>query len=90
MSDNTLTGFKAYDIRGKVPEELNEDMAYDIGRAYVAEIKPKGAVAVGMDICKTSPPISKAVMSGVNDAGVDTVDIGLCGTEMVYYVSSLE
>ncbi len=90
MSENTLACFKAYDIRGKVPEDLHEAMAYDIGRAYVAEIQPEGAVAVGRDIRKTSPAIAKEIIRGINDAGVHTVDIGLCGTEMVYYASSLQ
>ncbi len=65
-------------------------MAYNIGRVYVSEIKPQGRVVVGRDIRESSPGISKAVISGINDAGVDTVDIGLCGTEMVYFASSLE
>ncbi len=90
MSEKKLACFKAYDVRGRVPDELNEDMAYDIGRAYVAEIKPAGAVAIGRDIRTTSAGISRAVARGINDTGIDTVDIGLCGTEMVYYASSLE
>jgi len=90
LTENKLAGFKAYDIRGKVPEDLNADMTYYIGRAYVAEIKPDGAVAVGRDVRRTSQDISRAVIRGINDAGVDTVDIGLCGTEIVYYASSLE
>ena len=90
MTDNKLACFKAYDIRGKVPEELNEEMAYDIGRVYVSEIKPQGRVAVGRDIRESSLAISKAVISGINDAGVDTLDIGLCGTEVVYFASSLD
>ena len=90
MNEGKLAAFKAYDIRGKVPEDLNENMAYDIGRAYVAEMKPEGAVAVGRDIRESSSGISKAMINGINDAGVDTVDIGLCGTEMVYFASSLD
>ncbi len=90
MSENLLVCFKAYDIRGKVPDELNKDMAYDIGRAYAAEIMPDGAVAVGRDIRETSEGISAAIIRGLNAAGIYTVDIGLCGTEMVYYASSLE
>ena len=90
MSNEKLTCFKAYDIRGKVPEELNEKMAYDIGRAYITEIKPQGAVVIGRDIRESSPGISRAVIHGINEAGVDTMDIGLCGTEMVYFASSLE
>ena len=90
MRSDRLAAFKAYDIRGKVPEELNEDMVYRIGRAYVAETKPEGIVAVGRDVRKSSLMFSQALIRGINDAGVDTVDIGLCGTEMVYYASSLE
>ena len=90
MSNERLVCFKAYDVRGKVPEELNEEMAYKIGRAYVSEIQPQGAVAVGRDIRESSPGISEAVIRGINDAGTDTVDIGLCGTEMVYFAASLE
>ncbi|MFC1650612.1 phosphomannomutase [Candidatus Latescibacterota bacterium] len=90
MTENKLVCFKAYDIRGKVPGELNEDMAFDIGRAYVDEIKPAGAVAVGRDIRVTSAGIADALIRGINTAGVNTVDIGLCGTEMVYYASSLD
>lgn len=89
MTDK-LVAFKAYDVRGKVPEELNEDMAYEIGRVYVDEKKPQGAVAVGRDIRDSSPAVAGAVIRGVNDAGVDTADIGMCGTEMVYYASSLD
>jgi len=88
--DNKLVSFKAYDIRGRVPDELNEKMAYDVGRSYVAEINPGRAIAVGHDVRETSPVLSKAVKEGINDAGVDTVDIGLCGTEMIYYASSLK
>ena len=88
--NNRLASFMAYDIRGKIPQDLNEDMAYDIGRAYVAEMEPDGAVAVGRDVRETSPGISQKLIHGMNDSGVDTVDIGLCGTEMVYFASSLE
>ena len=90
VNERNLPAFKAYDIRGKVPDELNEDMAYDIGRSYVAEIRPAGAIVVGRDIRETSPDFSKAVIRGINDSGIDTVDIGMCGTKMVYFASSLE
>jgi len=90
MSHERLPAFKAYDIRGRVPVDLSVDMAYDIGRAYVAEIKPVGKVVVGRDVRPTSPDFSKALIRGLNDAGADVVDIGLCGTEMVYYASSLD
>ena len=90
MADGRLACFKAYDIRGRVPDELNEDMAYDIGRAYVAEIHPGGSVAVGQDVRETSEAFSRAVIQGITDAGVDVLDIGLAGTEMVYFASSLD
>ncbi|MFC1606986.1 phosphomannomutase [Candidatus Latescibacterota bacterium] len=90
MSDNRLGCFMAYDIRGRVPEDFTADMAYDIGRSYVAEIDPQGAVAVGRDIRDSSEELSQALIKGVNDGGVDTLNIGLCGTEMVYYASSLD
>jgi len=89
MSEQHLAAFKAYDVRGKIPDDLNADMAYDIGRAYVAEIRSSEAVAVGRDIRETSWELAGALTRGINDCGVDTVDIGLCGTEMIYYASSL-
>jgi len=90
MDNKRLGSFKAYDIRGKIPDEFNEEMAYKIGRVYVAEIHPEGPVAVGRDIRISSEAVSNALRNGINDAGVDTVDIGLCGTEMVYFASSFE
>ncbi len=89
MSTATLPAFKAYDIRGKVPGDLNEDMAYAIGRAYVAEIRPEGPVAVGYDVRLSGPGLVDAVIHGLTDAGVDAVSIGQCGTEMVYFASAL-
>ena len=79
-----LNGFKAYDIRGKVPGELNSDLAYKIGRVYSKLIAAK-KVIVGHDIRKSSEEISEALIKGLNDSGADTVDIGLCGTEMIYF-----
>ncbi|MEJ2492878.1 MAG: phosphomannomutase [Ignavibacteriaceae bacterium] len=79
-----ITGFKAYDIRGKVPGELNTDLAYKIGRAYSALINA-GKVVVGHDVRESSNEISDALKRGLNDNGADVIDIGLCGTEMVYY-----
>ncbi|MFO7820652.1 MAG: phosphomannomutase [Lentisphaeria bacterium] len=82
-----LACFKAYDIRGKVPDDLNEEMAYNLGRAYALEIRPQGPVAVGRDIRISSNDIAMALIRGLNDAGVDTIDIGLCGTEVVYHAA---
>jgi phosphomannomutase len=76
--------FKAYDIRGKVPEELNTDLAYKIGRAYASLLKAK-KIVVGNDIRKSSPDLSKSLIKGLNDAGADVINIGLCGTEMIYF-----
>jgi len=81
-----INGFKAYDIRGKVPGELNTDLAYKIGRAYSNLIGAK-KVIVGHDIRKSSEDISEALIKGLNDSGANTIDIGLCGTEMIYFAT---
>jgi len=78
--------FKAYDIRGRVPDELNEDLAYRIGRAYVC-FTGAHTVAVGQDMRLSSPAISSALMRGLQDQGADVIDIGLCGTEEVYFAT---
>jgi len=82
----TLTCFKAYDIRGRLPDELNEDVAYRVGRAYAAYLKPS-RVIVGHDIRLSSPAISEAVARGLMDGGADVYDIGECGTEEVYFAT---
>jgi phosphomannomutase len=79
-----LTCFKAYDIRGRVPDELNVDIAYAIGRAYAEVVKPK-KVVVGSDIRLTSEELKAALSQGLMDAGVDVYDIGQCGTEEIYF-----
>lgn len=76
--------FKAYDIRGRVPDELNEDIAWRIGRAYAAEIAPR-TVIVGQDVRLESPALASALIEGLNAGGADVIDIGLCGTEEVYF-----
>ena len=81
-----IKGFKAYDIRGKVPGELNTDLAYKIGRVYSILINAN-KIVVGRDIRKSSNEISDALIRGINDSGVDVIDIGLCGTEMVYFAT---
>ncbi|MDD5267269.1 MAG: phosphomannomutase [Methylococcales bacterium] len=81
-----LSCFKAYDIRGRIPDELNTDIAYRIGRAYAESIQPK-RVIVGRDIRLSSNEIADAVIQGLRDAGVNVFDIGLCGTEEVYYAT---
>jgi len=79
-----ITGFKAYDIRGKVPGEFNTDLAYKIGRAYSTLINAR-KVIVGHDVRESSNEISESLIRGLNDSGTDVIDIGLCGTEMVYF-----
>ena len=78
--------FKAYDVRGRVPEDLDEDIAYRIGRAYATFVRPQ-EVAVGRDIRLSSAALTNALTRGLTDAGVDVLDIGVCGTEMIYYAT---
>ncbi len=78
--------FKAYDVRGRVPEELDEDIAYRIGRAYAAFVKPR-VVAVGRDIRGSSPMLTAALVKGLTDSGVDVLDIGVGGTELSYFAT---
>jgi len=80
----TLPAFKAYDIRGRVPDELNEDMARKIGVALAAQLEP-GTVVVGHDVRLTSPALQDALAAGLRGAGREVLDIGLCGTEEVYF-----
>jgi len=84
-----LNSFKAYDIRGRIPDEINESLAYDIGRAYAAFVKPK-RVAVGYDIRLSSPQLATALKRGLMDTGVDVLDIGLWGTEGSYFATFAE
>jgi len=86
MNPITISGMKAYDLRGRIPDELNEDVAYRIGRAYAEFVKPK-KVIVGRDIRLSSEQLGKALEEGLLDSGVDVYDIGLCGTEVVYYAT---
>ena len=81
-----LSCFKAYDIRGRIPDELNEDIAYRIGRAYAEFLKPQ-KVVIGHDIRLSSPAMSEAVARGLMDGGADVYDIGECGTEEVYFAT---
>ena len=76
--------FKAYDIRGLYPSELDEDGAYRIGRAYVEHFEPK-VVAVGRDTRISSPSMADALIRGAVDGGADVRDLGLVGTEMLYH-----
>lgn len=79
--------FKAYDVRAKVPEQLNADIAYRIGRAYAQVLDPK-RVVVGYDIRQTSPELAQALSQGLLDEGVDVYDIGMCGTEEIYFATT--
>lgn len=79
-----ITCFKAYDIRGRVPEQLNEEVAYRIGRAYVDFLGAK-TVVVGHDIRLTSASLTDALVNGLTDAGADVIHIGQVGTEEVYF-----
>ena len=80
----TLTCFKAYDIRGKLGTELNEDIAYNIGRAYGQIYHPK-TVVIGCDMRLSSEGLKQATIRGLNDAGVNVLDLGMTGTEEVYF-----
>lgn len=82
----SYTCFKAYDIRGRVPGELNEGIAYRIGRAF-AQYLNAGRIVVGHDIRLTSPSLCDAVVEGIRDAGCDVVHIGECGTEEIYFAT---
>lgn len=90
MSENIFIAhniFKAYDIRGKVPSELNETVAYRIGRAYVDQFHTK-QVVVGFDVRLSSRSLAEAVSQGLRDGGCDVLNISLCGTEQVYFAAS--
>jgi len=84
MNMNKLTCFKAYDIRGKLGTELNEEIAYKVGRAYGQIYQPK-TVVIGCDVRLTSEDLKQATIRGLNDAGVDVLDLGMTGTEEVYF-----
>lgn len=81
-----LPAFKAYDIRGRVPDELNPDLAYRLGIAYAERFAPK-RIALGRDIRHSSLPLLKALAHGFNARGVEVLDLGLCGTEEVYWAA---
>ncbi len=82
-----LACFKAYDVRGRMPDELNEDIAYRIGRAFAQYLKPT-TVVVGYDIRLTSKQMCDKVVEGMRDAGTNVLNIGMCGTEEVYFATS--
>ncbi len=82
----TLPCFKAYDIRGRVPDELNADIAYRLGVAYAERFRPK-RVALGRDVRHSSESLLNALAHGLISKGVEVVDIGLCGTEEIYFAA---
>src|SRR5215469_11294729 len=84
-----LNSFKAYDVRGRIPDEINDSLAYDIGRAFAALVRPK-RVAVGYDIRLSSPQLAAALKRGLTDSGSDVLDIGLWGTEAAYFATFAE
>lgn len=86
---SAIIGFKAYDYRGRIPGEFNADVAYRVGRAYAAFLQPR-RVVVGRDIRLSSDELCSALTRGLLDAGVDVYDIGLCGTEGVYFATFSE
>ena len=82
-----MSCFKAYDVRGRVPDQLNEDVAYRIGRAFV-EVLGAQRVVVGHDVRLSSESIKRALSDGLRDQGADVFDIGLAGTEEIYFATS--
>ena len=82
-----LTCFKAYDIRGEIDININEEIAYRVGRSVAQHFNSK-SIVVGFDARKTSPDFAKAVGQGIMDAGSDLIDIGLAGTEEMYWAVS--
>ncbi len=83
----SLECFKAYDVRGRVPDQLNEDVAHRIGCAFAEVIGPR-KVVVGHDVRLSSEAIKAALAAGLRQQGVDVYDIGLCGTEEIYFATS--
>jgi phosphomannomutase len=81
-----IKSFKAYDLRGRIPDELNPDIAYRVARAYAQFLAAK-TVCVGRDIRASSEELAQSVIRGLIDSGVTVSDIGLCGTEGVYYAT---
>ncbi|MFM2482024.1 phosphomannomutase CpsG [Celerinatantimonas sp. YJH-8] len=83
-----LNCFKAYDIRGELGSELNEDIAYRIGRAYAQHLQPKNII-VGGDVRLSSESLKQALANGLMDGGVNVIDIGMTGTEEIYYAAQV-
>ena len=81
-----ISSFKAYDIRGQLPHEINSEIAYRVGNATAEYLLAKKMI-LGRDIRASSKELSESMASGLMDAGVDVIDIGECGTENVYYAT---
>ncbi len=87
----TISSFKAYDIRGELGKNLDKDIAYRIGRAFAEFLNPsaqKKAIVIGCDIRPSSDELKKATIQGILDAGTDVIDLGMTGTEEVYFATS--
>jgi phosphomannomutase len=82
-----ITCFKAYDLRGRIPSELNDDVAYRVARGYAQFLGGAARIVVGRDIRLSSAGLTDAVCRGLTDSGVDVYDIGVCGTEGVYFAT---
>ena len=83
----SLTCFKAYDVRGKVPDDLDDSLAYNIGLAYAAYVQPS-SVAIGRDVRSSSQAIAGALARGLQFGGANVYDLGLCGTEEIYFATA--
>ncbi|MFA5188493.1 MAG: phosphomannomutase/phosphoglucomutase [Patescibacteria group bacterium] len=77
--------FKAYDVRGIYPDEINEEAVYQIAQAYVKVFKPKGAIVLGKDVRLSSPSLWQSAAKGITNAGFDVIDIGTISTDMLYF-----
>jgi phosphomannomutase len=86
FDNETMRIFKAYDVRGTYPDQINEEITYKIGRAFVRFLGAK-KVAVGRDIRQSSPALFEQLKKGIADEGADVYDLGLCTTPMVYFAS---
>lgn len=84
--ESSRKAFKAYDIRGRVPEELNQELAYRIGRAY-AQLYKASNVVIGRDVRLSSTALAESLARGLMDEGCHVLDIGLCGTEQIYFAT---
>ncbi|WP_394198160.1 phosphohexomutase domain-containing protein [Litoreibacter albidus] len=84
---STLTCFKSYDVRGRLGDELTEDICYRIGRGFARSLKPRDVV-IGYDIRPTSKALAEQLSEGLRDEGVNVINLGLCGTEEVYFATT--